>query len=176
MPIGIFHKHNKTMENLKNIISSTTKVRFQDCDPFNHLNNGEYIDYMMNAREDQIQDHYGLNLFELANKDGIGWVVATNQISYIQSATIMEELLLDSQLVGFSSKHLDVEIRMWDKNQTQLKAFMWTKFVHVNIRNQQVGKHPQHLMDLFQAVVLPVKETAFDERNQFLRTNVLSMC
>lgn len=163
------------MKNLKNIISSTTKVRFQDCDPFNHLNNGKYIDYMMNAREDQIDEHYGLNLFELAKNQGLGWVVATNQISYIQSANVMEELYMDSQLTGFSPKHLDVEIRMWNKNQTQLKAFMWTRFVHVNIRNAQVSKHPEHLMELFQAVVLPVKETIFDERNQFLRTAQVAM-
>ena len=29
-------------------------VRFQDCDPFGHLNNARYIDYFLNARQDQI--------------------------------------------------------------------------------------------------------------------------
>lgn len=161
------------MKNLKKVISSTTKVRFQDSDPFNHLNNGKYIDYMMNAREDQIQEHYGLDLFTLAKERGIGWVVATNQISYIHSATTMEELHMDSQLIGFSPKHLDVEIRMWNKDKTQLKAFLWARFVHVNIRNQKVSSHPDDLMELFQEAFYPVEHSSFELRNQYWRANAI---
>ncbi|BDS13610.1 acyl-CoA thioesterase [Aureispira anguillae] len=161
------------MKDLPKIINSKAKVRFQDSDPFNHLNNGKYIDYMMNAREDQIEEHYGLNLFDLARNQGIGWVVATNQISYIHSANTMEELYMDSQLIGFSQKHLDVEVRMWNKKRTQLKAFLWARFVHVNIRNQQVSAHPEDLMDLFKSVVLPTEQTNFEDRNKFWRANAI---
>ena len=31
------------MKELPNILESTKKIRFQDCDPFNHLNNGRKI-------------------------------------------------------------------------------------------------------------------------------------
>lgn len=159
------------MEKLAKVIGSTAKVRFQDSDPFNHLNNGKYIDYMMNAREDQIEQHYGLDLFDLAKNKGVGWVVATNQISYINSAITMEELYMDSQLRGFSAKHLDVEIRMWDKEKTTLKAFLWARFVHVNLRSQQVHNHADNLMELFGQVVFPTEQTNFDARNQYWRTN-----
>lgn len=161
------------MKKLEKIISSRTKTRFQDSDPFNHLNNGKYIDYMMNAREDQIQEHYGLDLFDLAKNQGVGWVVATNQISYINSAVTMEDLYLDSQLMNFSEKHLDVEIRMWNKDKTQLKAFLWVRFVHVNLRNQKVSGHSDHLMGLFGQVVLPVEESNFDARNKYWRMNAI---
>jgi len=39
------------MEN--KILQSTYQVRFQDSDPFRHLNNARYLDYFVNAREDQ---------------------------------------------------------------------------------------------------------------------------
>lgn len=159
------------MKKLEKVISSRTKARFQDSDPFNHLNNGKYIDYMMNAREDQIEAHYGLDLFDLAKNQGIGWVVATNQISYINSAVTMEDLYLDSQLTNFSEKHLDVEIRMWNKDKTQLKAFLWVRFVQVNLRTQKVSAHSEYLMDLFGQVVLPVEQSNFDARNQYWRKN-----
>jgi acyl-CoA thioester hydrolase len=159
------------MKKLEKVISSRTKVRFQDSDPFNHLNNGKYIDYMMNAREDQIQEHYGLDLFDLAKNKGVGWVVATNQISYINSAVTMEDLYMDSQLTNFSAKHLDVEVRMWSKDKTQLKAFLWVRFVHVNLRNQKVSGHSEELMDLFGQVALPTKESSFDARNKYWRQN-----
>jgi thioesterase-3 len=159
------------MANLKKIVHSRTKVRFQDSDPFNHLNNSKYIDYMMNAREDQIQEHYDLDLFDLGQNRGLGWVVATNQISYINSANTMEDLFMDSQLAGHSSKHLDVEVRMWNKDRTQLKAFLWARFVHVNLRTKKVSKHPEDLMDLFDQVVLPLEDKNFDARNQYWRAN-----
>lgn len=161
------------MKKLEKVISSRTKVRFQDSDPFNHLNNGKYIDYMMNAREDQIQDHYGLDLFDLAKNQGVGWVVATNQISYINSAVTMEDLYMDSQLMNFSEKHLDVEVRMWNKDKTQLKAFLWVRFVHVNLRSQKVSAHSDELMDLFGEVVLPIEQASFDTRNKYWRQNAI---
>lgn len=161
------------MKKLEKVISSRTKVRFQDSDPFNHLNNGKYIDYMMNAREDQIQEYYDLDLFDLAKNKGVGWVVATNQISYINSAVTMEDLYMDSQLASFSGKHLDVEIRMWNKDKTQLKAFLWVRFVHVNLKSQKVSAHSDELMNLFSQIALPIEESNFDARNQYWRMNAL---
>lgn len=161
------------MKKLEKVINSRTKVRFQDSDPFNHLNNGKYIDYMMNAREDQIQEHYGLDLFDLAKNQGVGWVVATNQISYINSAITMEDLYMDSQLINYSDKHLDVEVRMWNKDRTQLKAFLWARFVHVNLRTQKVSEHSKELMGLFEQVVFSVEQSNFDARNQYWRTNAI---
>jgi hypothetical protein len=49
-------------------IESQMKVRFPDCDPFNHLNNSKYIDYIINAREDQLLKYYNFDVYELAKK------------------------------------------------------------------------------------------------------------
>jgi acyl-CoA thioester hydrolase len=51
------------MKELANILRSTKKIRFQDCDPFNHLNNGRYVDYYINSREDQLLENYNIDLF-----------------------------------------------------------------------------------------------------------------
>ena len=39
--------------------TSKAKIRFIDCDPIGHLNNSKYLDYMLNAREDHVEDYYG---------------------------------------------------------------------------------------------------------------------
>ena len=49
------------MNTLSKILESKVKIRFQDCDPFNHLNNAAYINYFINAREDQILENYHLD-------------------------------------------------------------------------------------------------------------------
>lgn len=62
---------------MEKVLESKVKIRFQDCDPFNHLNNSRYIDYFINAREDQLIKHYDLNVYEYVKKFGKGWVVSS---------------------------------------------------------------------------------------------------
>ena len=52
------------MEKSPKILESKTLIRFQHCDPFNHLNNSEYLNYMVNAREDQLIKHYGIDIYK----------------------------------------------------------------------------------------------------------------
>jgi len=144
--------------------SSATKVRFQDCDPFNHLNNSKYIDYFINAREDQVVEHYNLDIFAMAKTKGIAWVVASNQIAYISPAFTMETVVIQSHLFAFSEKSLSVEMSMWDEKQTKLKSLFWVKFIHFDIRNQTSLKHTAELMSLFEQVAVPIEQNIFEER------------
>ncbi len=52
--MGIKHASMKSITNkTPEVLTSQAIIRFQDCDPYAHLNNGRYLDYFMNAREDQ---------------------------------------------------------------------------------------------------------------------------
>jgi len=143
---------------------SKAQVRFPDCDPFNHLNNARYLDYFINAREDHIAEHYGLRMYEIAQKTGKSWVVASNQIAYLKPALLMEEVWIESQLIRFSEKDVQVEMRMWNMEKTQLKSLLWGNFVHIDVRTAKVEDHiPEH-MQLFEQVVMPVPEKTFRDR------------
>lgn len=146
------------------VLKSKRKIRFQDCDPFNHLNNSKYLDYFLNAREDQIADHYGLDVFENAKTTGLSWVVVSNQINYFKPAFTMETVTIESQLIHFTNNVLLVEMKMWNEAETELKAILWMKFIQFNILTKRVTNHPTELMDLFAAVVLPVEQQVFEER------------
>ena len=146
------------------ILTTKTKIRFQDCDPFNHLNNAKYIDYFINAREDQIEKHYGLDIFELAKTDKTGWVVASNQIAYISPAFTMETVCIQSKIIQFSDKALVVEMTMWNEEQTKLRALLWVKFIHVDLKTQTANKHSDEFMSLFASVVEPAETLIFEER------------
>jgi thioesterase-3 len=155
---------NKTLE-------KHYKVRFQDCDPFNHLNNSKYLEYFMNAREDQILENYNLDIYEHLRTTGQAWVVASNQISYLKPAMMNETVLIESKLINFTGKSLSVEMQMWDKNKTQLKAIFWSKFVYFSAKTQQSVQHSVELMQLFEQVVNPVEQISFEERCQFIIMN-----
>ncbi|MCH2196218.1 acyl-CoA thioesterase [Kordia sp.] len=157
------------MTELPKILTSKTKIRFQDCDPLNHLNNSKYLDYLINAREDQLIEHYNLNIFENAKKTGTTWVVGSHQIAYIRPANVMETVTIESQLLQYGKKQLLVEIRMYSEAKTELKAVMWSSFVHFNVLKGKAHEHNEQFLSLFEQVQLPVTESHFDERVKSLR-------
>jgi YbgC/YbaW family acyl-CoA thioester hydrolase len=149
---------------MNKILESNAKVRFQDCDPFNHLNNSKYIDYFINAREDQILKHYNLNIFEHVATFGKSWVVTSNQIAYLKPVLLMEEIIIESQLVAFSDSFLQVEMKMFNTSKTILKSILWTKFTYYDIRNKSKSKHSKELNELFIGIVNPIEKISFESR------------
>jgi thioesterase III len=149
---------------MKKTLQSTVRVRFQDCDPFNHLNNSKYLDYFINAREDQLMEHYQLDIFKLMQQTGKVWVVGSNQIMYLKPALTMEEVLIETVLIAHSSKMLTVEMTMWDRTHTQLKAVLWVKFMHVDLKTTRLTDHSEELEVLFRQIVVPVNTPVFEER------------
>lgn len=143
---------------------SKRMIRFQDCDPFNHLNNARYIDYFINTREDQLVEHYGLDVFSQMKTTGKSWVVTSNQISYIKPAKTMECVIIDSKLIHFDDHRLKVEMRMWNETETELKAVIWMTFTHVNVLSSGVEKHTDELSELFQSILVAVPMESFDDR------------
>ena len=152
------------MKTLPKLLESTTTVRFQDCDPFNHLNNAKYIDYFMNAREDQVLEAYGLDIYELGRTTGMAWVVAYNQVAYVHPAVLMEKVRITTQIIEVTPKWMTVEFQMFNKDSNRIKSLMWTKFVYVNLRTGSPVSHSDEFMEMFDQVLSPVPEKLFVER------------
>jgi len=148
--------------------SSLMTIRFQDCDPFNHLNNGRYVDYFLNAREDHLLDHYQLDIYRIARETGLSWVVSTTQMAFLRPAFLMEKVLIETQLIRYGRKHVEVEMRMWDETKTTLKSFCWMGFVHFDLRTNKVREHSAEYIALFEQVLAPVEETTFESRRKVL--------
>src|SRR5687767_12982302 len=95
-------------------------ARFQDCDPFGHLNNARYIDYFLNARQDQIAQFYNLRTYEPGMQ--ASWVIRKTQIAYVRPVQAMEEILIRTRLIHFDETSLVVEGLMLDRDDKYLKA------------------------------------------------------
>ncbi|XLS30927.1 acyl-CoA thioesterase [Flavobacteriaceae bacterium M23B6Z8] len=149
---------------LPKTLRSKHRIRFQDCDPFNHLNNGRYMDYFMNAREDQLEKAYHFPIYQYAKETGKSWVVAENRIRYIKPALLMEEVFIDTQLIAFSDHDLQVEMRMLDSTKEALKAIAWCTFIHFDMRSQKKSVHEENLIHLFTNVHNPIETVDFQER------------
>lgn len=149
---------------------STSLIRFPDCDPFNHLNNARYLDYFINAREDQAMANLDFNIYHFAATHGLCWVVSKTQIVYLKPAFLMETVIIDSTILELRDKELLVEMKMWNEVKTKLKSVLWTNFVHVNLKTQKTERHSPELMDLFKPFENPLPARInFDERVEELR-------
>lgn len=149
---------------MKKTLETTTKIRFQDCDPHNHLNNSKYLDYFINAREDQVLENYDIDIFKMMKTELKGWVVISNQIVYLRPAITMETVILESQIIAFTDKSLKIEMKMYNADKTELKSLFWANYVHFDIKNQKSSNHSEHLMSIFNAVLVPVFDENFESR------------
>ncbi len=154
---------------LPKILESKAKIRFQDCDPFNHLNNAAYFNYLINAREDHVIKNYDLDIYKHGKETGKSWVVSTHQIAYLKPAVLMETVTIESQLINYTDKKLFVEIRMFNEEKTILKAVMWSSFTYFNLLKLSSANHSEDLLHLFEQAKLAVKEISFEERVKSLR-------
>jgi len=122
-------------------------VRFNHCDPFGHLNNSAYIDYMINAREDHLKQFHKLDLDSFYKK-GIGWVVSSHEIQYVRPANYNETVCIQSELIELGENYVIVEIRMLDENGANLKALLWSRFTCINIRTGKKENHTAEFMEI----------------------------
>lgn len=142
-------------ENPPLILESETRVRFQDCDPFGHLNNAAFFNLLINAREDQLMDNYGWDLYAFSKVMQTGWVVGKHEIVYRKPAMVHEMVRVRSQLIFSGPKNLLVEMAMYDQKDSHLKAILWTTFVHVDLKTGRTVPHEAEIQPFISKVTKP---------------------
>ncbi len=147
------------------VFTSRSKIRFQDCDPFNHLNNARYIDYFLNARADQVLEHFDIDIF---GGSGFTWLVGSNQIAYFKPAFLNEAVTIETQIIDYSENSLVVEMRMYDEPKTHLKSVLWVTSIPISLKTQRVSPHDERLMKLFEENVIVLNEKTFEDRRKQL--------
>ncbi|QIX61801.1 acyl-CoA thioesterase [Hymenobacter lutimineralis] len=151
---------------------TTHRIYFQDCDMLGHLNNARYLDYFLNAREDQVAQHYALNMGELAREQNASWVITKHHLSYLRPARQGETVRIRTQLIHFDNSNLVVEMQMLSEDAQRLKAVLWSEMAFVKVSSGARTDHSDELMDMLEQLdVEDVNYDAdgFDERVRALR-------
>jgi YbgC/YbaW family acyl-CoA thioester hydrolase len=144
-------------------------IRFNDCDPFGHLNNSKYIDYFLNAREDHLKEHYDIDLKVWA-QEGNAFVVSAHEIRYLRPATYSELVAIRSVLIATGESWLQVEMTMFGQDG-QLKAILWTTFTRIHPATGKRMAHPPEFQPFIdQALVEGIAEKGLNARIEGLRS------
>lgn len=147
-------------------------IRFQDCDPFGHLNNSKYLDYMINVREDHLINEYDLNVFLMAHKDKRSWIVGQNEIAYLKPSLVMEKVVIQTRLIDFTERFVQAEMVMYDAGKSHVKAVLWTKFYHFDFNLGKAVTHAPDLMEMFGQLCLRLPATRVEDRARELASRL----
>lgn len=129
-------------------------VRFQDCDPFGHLNNAKYLEYFINAREDHLVQAYGFDLNVHARESGCAWVIARHQIAYLAPVAYGGEVLIRTSLRRYTDQTALMEGRMYDSAGARLKSLLWTEFAYVQLATGRPIKHGTAVAEFLDRILL----------------------
>ncbi|MDP5168969.1 MAG: acyl-CoA thioesterase [Bacteroidia bacterium] len=135
------------------LTESRVIIRFQDCDPLQHLNNSKYFDYFFNSRSDQVSQLYGYNVADIFRQFKSGWVAYNHNISYIRPALPGEWVRIYTRLLAFSDNTQYVEYYMTDDHRTHIKCLLWSTMVYVDVISGKRIVHQPEITEALQRMV-----------------------
>ena len=149
--------------------TSVVKVRFSDCDPIGHLNNVKYLEYMLNAREDHVEEHYGFTYEQYIKKTGCTWIAIQNEIAYLKEVRANTQVEISSKIIQIDGRVSKVEILMNSIDGSTTHAVLWMTVIYFNMKTRKSEVHPEGTVSLFQKFLVDVPQQTFQERATFLR-------
>lgn len=150
-------------------------IRFQDCDPFRHLNNAKYFDYFFNAREDRVPQLYGYNTADIYKEFGTGWVIYNHQISYLRAAAVGEWVRIKSSIIAVDHNSIVVEYYMMDDAKSQLKTVLWSKMRYIDANTGRSTDHQSEVFEYIDTIRnkdVDMTKTTFEERITQLKEKI----
>lgn len=151
-------------------ISVTTKIRFSDCDPLGHLNNVRYLDYMLNAREDHVEEFYGFTYEQYTKKTGCTWVTIQNEIAYLKEVRYNTMVVISSKTIEIEDRTAKVELLMKSADEKTIYAVLWITVIYFNVKTRKSERQPDDIKDLFRKYSVELEQKDFATRAKFLRT------
>ncbi len=153
---------------------SRSVIRFQDCDPLQHLNNAKYFDYFFNSREDQVPKLYGVEMIDFIRKFKAAWVVYNHNISYVRPARVGEWVRIMSRILWHNHNTVVVEYYMTDDSKTELKTLLWTTMRYVTLDDGKSTDHEGSVSDFLKATSLnlDISDLAISERVKVLKSKL----
>lgn len=152
-----------------NEISSTVKVRFSDCDPIGHLNNVKYLEYMLNAREDHVEEFYGFTYEQYLKETGCTWIAIQNEIAYLKEVRYNSKVIISSKTIEVNDRISKVEILMKSEDGQTIHSVLWITVIYFNLKTRRSQVHPPETSELFNKYLVDLSQKDFQSRTEFLR-------
>ena len=145
-------------------IATTVKIRFSDCDPIGHLNNVKYLEYMLNAREDHVEEFYGFTYEQYLKKTGCTWIAIQNEIAYLKEVKANTKVIISSKTIEITDRVSKVEILMKSEDQKTINAVLWITVIYFNMKTRQSEALSENEKEFFEKYLVEIDEKEFKDR------------
>ncbi len=145
-------------------LSSTAKIRFNDCDPIGHLNNAKYLEYMLNAREDHVEAGYGFTYEEYTRKNGCTWITIQNEIAYLKEVRYNAKVIITSKTIEINDRISKIEILMKSEDSKIIHSVLWLTVIYFNMKTRKAELQPEETTNLFRKFLVNLEQGDFQSR------------
>ncbi len=159
------------------ITETRSIIRFQDCDPLQHLNNAKYLDYFFNAREDQISKLYDFKFSEVFFNYKTSWVVFQSRIAYVRPALVSEWVRIFSRMIYADKDTIVTEYFMTDDEKSHLKSVFWVTSKYIDVQTGRKIPHQEDVQLFVDTITVPnidFKNLIFDDRIRAIKQELQS--
>jgi YbgC/YbaW family acyl-CoA thioester hydrolase len=109
------------------VFSTELKVRPDDIDMNNHVHSSKYMDYVLAARYEQMENNYKMSMDEFI-KLGYIWVISSVQMNFLRPLRLGDEMVVQTQLDSFGGAQSVVNFII--KKKRNLKACADGKIIY----------------------------------------------
>lgn len=150
-------------------LSTVVKIRFSDCDPIGHLNNVKYLEYMLNAREDHVENFYGFTYEEYTRQTGCTWITIQNEIAYLKEVRYNSKVQITSKTVDVGDRMSKIEILMKSEDGKTIYAVLWITIIYFNLKTRKSEIQPEAIKNKFREYWVEIEQKDFQSRVSYFR-------
>ena len=124
------------------------QVRQDEIDMFRHVHSSKYLDYVLNARFDQMERCYGMSMEEFF-KMGLGFVVKTSHIEYKRPLVLAEKFTVTTWVEGISGADVEVRFEIRKKETSKPAAAGWCLFTMTQLETGRAATIPNSIIEKY---------------------------
>ena len=134
----------------KNFSRFTTlhKVRPDDIDMFNHVHNSKYLDYVLAARYEQMEQHYSMAMEKFLEL-GYGWVVKTANVNYKRPLGLSATFYVTTGLLEINQKGCKIMFEIENAKTKKICSDGYFDFVMIDIKSGKGVSLTQEMIDKY---------------------------
>ncbi|MVN89666.1 acyl-CoA thioesterase [Mucilaginibacter sp. HME9299] len=122
------------------------RVRPDDIDLFQHVHSSRYIDYVLAARYEQMEQHYGMAMEKFLER-GFGWVVSSVQMNYKRPLNLGDYFLVRTGINNITERVCRVAFTINNKVTGKLCCDGWFDYVMIDLKTGRGARIPEDVIE-----------------------------
>ena len=127
------------------LVRGEKRVRFQDCDMFQHMNSAAFLGLAINHRFEAVLDAMGFDTYGLTEDTGVAFPIREVHMDFRRSANLDEVLDIESWLDEATRTFMKVVVQVRERDSRELCCVVRLTFAAFNLRKNLLVQVPAEL-------------------------------